>query len=217
MPPIARFMGATWGPSGADRTQVGPMLAPWTLLSGALPAHQNTQNTRSEIYRGTQSSNTLLFFHGLLFNTGSSYPYVSGLLHWHEQSYKIGTKFEEYICVNEFPNRTASGMTTTTTTTTTATTTTIPNPYSFGCTVYNGTEWKCFPHHWPFARGIHWTPVDSPHKRPGPCITNVIATCRKNFSQWERSFLWKLRCHWLKFLRCVAKTLVIQGPEMPSF
>ena len=27
-------MGTTWGPSGADRTQVGPMLAPWTLLSG---------------------------------------------------------------------------------------------------------------------------------------------------------------------------------------
>ena len=48
--------------------------------------------------------------------------------------------------------------------------------------------------------------------KPGPCITNVIATCRKNFSQWESSFLWKLRCHWLKFLRRVAKTLVIQGP-----
>ena len=31
---IARFMGPTWGPSGADRTQVGPMLAPWTSLSG---------------------------------------------------------------------------------------------------------------------------------------------------------------------------------------
>ena len=31
---IARFMGPTWGPSGASRTQVGPMLAPWTLLSG---------------------------------------------------------------------------------------------------------------------------------------------------------------------------------------
>ena len=27
-------MGPAWGPSGADRTQVGPMLAPWTLLSG---------------------------------------------------------------------------------------------------------------------------------------------------------------------------------------
>ena len=33
-PLIAEFMGPTWGPSGADRTQVGPMLAPWTLLSG---------------------------------------------------------------------------------------------------------------------------------------------------------------------------------------
>ena len=31
---IARLMGPTWGPSGTDRTQVGPMLAPWTLLSG---------------------------------------------------------------------------------------------------------------------------------------------------------------------------------------
>ena len=33
---IARLVGPTWGPSGADRTQVGPMLAPWTLLSGEL-------------------------------------------------------------------------------------------------------------------------------------------------------------------------------------
>ena len=31
---LARFMGPSWGPSGADRTQVGPMLAPWSLLSG---------------------------------------------------------------------------------------------------------------------------------------------------------------------------------------
>ena len=30
---IARFMGPKMGPSGADRTQVGPMLAPWILLS----------------------------------------------------------------------------------------------------------------------------------------------------------------------------------------
>ena len=32
--PIARFLGPTWGLSGADRPQVGPMLASWTLLSG---------------------------------------------------------------------------------------------------------------------------------------------------------------------------------------
>ena len=34
--PKTRFMGPTWGPSGADRTQAGLMLAPWTLLSGIL-------------------------------------------------------------------------------------------------------------------------------------------------------------------------------------
>ena len=34
---IARFMGPTWGQSGADRTQVGPMLAPWTLLCRVCP------------------------------------------------------------------------------------------------------------------------------------------------------------------------------------
>ena len=33
---IARFLGPTWGPSGTNRSQVGPMLAPWTLLSGML-------------------------------------------------------------------------------------------------------------------------------------------------------------------------------------
>ena len=33
---IARFMGPTWGLPGADRTQVDPLLAPWTLLSGLL-------------------------------------------------------------------------------------------------------------------------------------------------------------------------------------
>ena len=34
-PLIARFMGPTWGPSGAVMTQVGTMWAPWTLLSGS--------------------------------------------------------------------------------------------------------------------------------------------------------------------------------------
>ena len=33
---ITRFMGPTWGPSGTDRAQVGPILAPWNLLSGVI-------------------------------------------------------------------------------------------------------------------------------------------------------------------------------------
>ena len=31
---IATFMGPTWGPPGSCRPQMGPMLSPWTLLSG---------------------------------------------------------------------------------------------------------------------------------------------------------------------------------------
>ena len=56
------------------------------------------------------------------------------------------------------------------------------------------------------------TPCLLARNLPGPCITNVFATRRKNFSQWHRSFQRKLLSHWLKFLRLVAITLVIQGP-----
>ena len=35
----------------------------------------------------------------------------------------------------------------------------------------------------------------------GPCLTTAIWRCRKNSSQWQRSFQWKLYSHWLKFLR----------------
>ena len=33
---ITKFMGPTWGPSGSCRAQMGPMLAPWSLLSGLI-------------------------------------------------------------------------------------------------------------------------------------------------------------------------------------
>ena len=37
---IARFVGPTWGPPGSCRPQMGPVLVPWTLLSGyRLHAH----------------------------------------------------------------------------------------------------------------------------------------------------------------------------------
>ena len=33
---IAKFMGPIWGPPGSCRPQMGPMFAPWTLLSGVV-------------------------------------------------------------------------------------------------------------------------------------------------------------------------------------
>ena len=66
---IASFMGPTWGPSGADRTQVGPMLAPWTLLSGVVPVYP--KNYAYSVY--------IL----LCFSKSWFFPYPSRLLHWH--------------------------------------------------------------------------------------------------------------------------------------
>ena len=37
---------------------------------------------------------------------------------------------------------------------------------------YDVIKWKYFPRYWPFVRGIHRPPVDSPHK--GPCRRALI-------------------------------------------
>ena len=42
---IAKFMGPTWGPPGSYRPHMGPMLAPWTLLSGLCLFAPHSQNT----------------------------------------------------------------------------------------------------------------------------------------------------------------------------
>ena len=42
---MERFMGSAWNPPGNDRTQVGPMLAPWTLLSGLLLVYCDISNS----------------------------------------------------------------------------------------------------------------------------------------------------------------------------
>ena len=45
-------------------------------------------------------------------------------------------------------------------------------PEAFSLHHDDDITWKCFPHNWPFVRGIHWSPVDSPHK--GPVIWALI-------------------------------------------
>ena len=50
------------------------------------------------------------------------------------------------------------------------------------------------------------------HADAGPCLTTAIWRCRKNSSQWQRSFQWKLRSHRLKFLRQRHVAGVRQGP-----
>ena len=70
---IARFMGPTWGPSGADRTHVGPIWAPWTLLSGLLLGEQ---------YQWISARKTLAMELCLFFCTNPSILYHKLLTHW---------------------------------------------------------------------------------------------------------------------------------------
>ena len=41
VPQISKFMGPTWGPPGSCRSQMGVILAPWTLLSGTALIRSN--------------------------------------------------------------------------------------------------------------------------------------------------------------------------------
>ena len=41
-------------------------------------------------------------------------------------------------------------------------------------------KWKHYPRYWPFVRGIHWSPVNSPHK-----------------GQWRGALMFSLICVWI--------------------
>ena len=58
---IARFMGPTWGPFGADRTQV----APWTLLWSRKPLLSVTNFHKSK--SGIKYSKTFVLYYADLF------------------------------------------------------------------------------------------------------------------------------------------------------
>ena len=53
---IAKFMGPTWGPPGSCRPQMGPMLSPWTLLSGVVAAGCALQCRLSSVSYKTNAS-----------------------------------------------------------------------------------------------------------------------------------------------------------------
>ena len=77
---IARFMGPTWGPSGSDRIQVGPMLVSWTLLSGEMP-NSILQNSEAHDF-------SMYLWLGYLFVAKyqqSSFIYCSVSTYWNHQ------------------------------------------------------------------------------------------------------------------------------------
>ena len=57
----------------------------------------------------------------------------------------------------------------------------FPLSLLYGCTQHDDViKWKHFPRYWPFVRGIHRSPVNSPHK-----------------GHWRRALMFSFICVWL--------------------
>ena len=127
------FMGPTWDPPGDDRTQVGPMLAPWTLLSGWLCFY--ALNRCWIVVKDTP---------GLYIET--KMPTFRAITH------------DDVI------------------------------------------NWKHFPRYWPFVRGIHRSPVNSPEK-----------------GQWHRALMFFFYVRLNKWLSKQSLGWWFETPSCPSW
>ena len=66
-------MGPTWGQSGADRTQVRPMLSPWALLSGTVkvkPAIDNKDQVLHRLQAKERQTETATYFNRMVDHAG---------------------------------------------------------------------------------------------------------------------------------------------------
>ena len=101
---ITTSMGPIWGPSGADRTQVGLMLAPWTLLSGI--ESQITNNSTvlfNSLFSLTSNKTPKLHITGPLWG-GSTWDLWIPLTNCHSLMYS----HPKWSVTNEFPSQRAS-------------------------------------------------------------------------------------------------------------
>ena len=91
-PLIARFMRPTWCQCGADRTQVGPMLAPWILLSGLYSLSRWTSYRKISLSLEAARFG-FRFFPSLWNSTGISQRCCRGVWPWHTDKKTCITKF----------------------------------------------------------------------------------------------------------------------------
>ena len=75
---IAKLMGPTWGPHGSCRPQMGPMLAPWNLLSRLLCPSEGHKRWCWKIYRAWRLIYCCRLFQSMLF----SQQYISSRPLW---------------------------------------------------------------------------------------------------------------------------------------
>ena len=69
--------------------------------------------------------------------------------------------------------------------------------------------WKCLPHYWPFVRGIHRSPVDSPHKGSVMPMFGVFFDISLNRMSNKHSI-----CRWLKTPLRSCEITVMHNPNL---
>ena len=73
-------------------------------------------------------------------------------------------------------------------------------------------KWKHFVRYWPFVRGIHWSPVDSPHKRPVTQSFDIFFHVRLNKRFSKQSKCWWFETQWRSLWRhcngVISKSLI---------
>ena len=66
----------------------------------------------------------------------------------------------------------------------------IGNVYEIQFAYDHVIKWKHFPRYWPFVRGIHWSPVNSPHKGPWRGALMFSLICALNKRLGKQSWGW---------------------------
>ena len=86
-------------------------------------------------------------------------------------------------------------------------------------TISHDDVMKCkhFPRYWPFVQGIHWSPVNSPHKGQwcGTLMFSLICTRKNGWVNNDEAG--DLRCHHVHYDVTVMQIVSSQGSVMQSF
>ena len=165
---IAKFMGPTWGPPGSCRPQMGPKLAPWTLLSGKTILRPFYLHNGISYTGKTTSLYWVRSFHYTI------YPWLMNfVLFW----LCILVSTDSCDSCNQF--------------------TQIPQGCFdiLGQHHDDVIKWQHFPRYWPFVWGIHRSPVNSPHKDQWREALMFCLICARITGWVNNGEAGDLRCH----------------------
>ena len=73
-------------------------------------------------------------------------------------------------------------------------------------------EWRHFLHYWPFVRGIHRSPVDSPHKSQWHFNVSFDVCLNKPFSKPSRC--WRFETPWCALWHHCLRMSILLMPEL---